>query len=122
MARKKKAKVTLSGSVRDLIDGYIGSDPAFREALIREAVEAMLSGDVETGKTILRDYIKATDGFEKLGRAIGTPPKSLIRMFGPRGNPQARNLFGVLGYLQKRDGLTLRVTSVHKKRTLKRAA
>jgi hypothetical protein len=26
-------------------------------------------------------------------------------MFGPRGNPQARNLFSVLGYLQKRAGL-----------------
>jgi hypothetical protein len=122
MTRKKKAAAALTGSVRELIDGYIASDPAFREALIQEAVEAMLSGDVETGKTILRDYIKATDGFEKLGRAIGTPPKSLIRMFGPRGNPQARNLFGVIGYLQKRDGLTLRVTTEHRKRAVRRAA
>jgi hypothetical protein len=47
--------------------------------------DAMLSGDVETGKTILRDYIKATVGFEKLRAATGAPPKSLIRMFGPRG-------------------------------------
>ena len=54
-----------------------------------EGVDAMLSGDVETGKTILRDYIKATVGCEKLGEATGTQPKS-IRMFGPRGNPQAR--------------------------------
>ena len=61
----------------------------------------MLAGDVDTGKAILRDYIKATVGFEKLGEATGTPAKSLIRMFGPRGNPQARNLFGVIGYLQK---------------------
>ena len=55
----------------------------------------MLSGDVDTGKTILRDYIKATVGFEKLGEATGAPAKSLIRMFGPRGNPQAKNLFSV---------------------------
>ena len=68
-------------------------------ALLREGVDAMLSGDVETGKTILRDYIKATVGFEKLGEATGTPAKSLIRMLGPRGNPQARNLFGIIGYL-----------------------
>jgi hypothetical protein len=47
---------------------------------------------------ILRDYIKATVGFEKLGEATGTQPKSLIRMFGPRGNPQARNYFGIIGY------------------------
>ena len=70
----------------------------------------MLSGDVETSKTILRDYIKATVGFEKLGAATGAPPKSLIRMFGPRGNPQAKNLFSVIGYLQKQAGLHLHVT------------
>jgi hypothetical protein len=122
MSQKKKPKpAALTGNVRELIDGYIASDPAFREALIQEAIESMLAGDVDTGKTILRDYIKATDGFEKLGRAIGTPPKSLIRMFGPRGNPQARNLFGVIGYLQRRDGLTLRVVT-SKKRALRRAA
>jgi hypothetical protein len=55
------------------------------------------------------DYIKATVGFEKLGEAIETPAKSLIRMFGPRGNPQARNLFGVIGYLQKQAGIELHV-------------
>ena len=27
----------------------------------------MLAGDVDTGKAILRDYIKATVGFEQLG-------------------------------------------------------
>jgi len=30
-------------------------------------------------------------------------------MFSPRGNPQARNLFNVLGHLQKRAGLELHV-------------
>ena len=110
MTARKKSRPALTGSVRELIDGYIANDPAFREALIQEAVEAMLSGDIETGKTILRDYIKATVGFEKLGTATGAPPKSLIRMFGPRGNPQAKNLFNVIGYLQKQAGLRLHVT------------
>src|ERR1700716_1911859 len=85
------------------------SDPAFGEALLREGIDTMLGGDVETGKAILRDYIKATVDFEKLGEATGTQPKSLIRMYGPRGNPQAKNLFSVLGYLQKRAGLKLHV-------------
>jgi hypothetical protein len=42
--------------------------------------------------------------------ATGTQPKSLIRMFGPRGNPQARNLFGIIGYLQKQAGVEFHVT------------
>ena len=28
-----------------------------------------------------------------------------MRMFGPKGNPQARNLFEIIGHLQKRKGL-----------------
>ncbi|MBT1513714.1 transcriptional regulator [Bradyrhizobium sp. SRL28] len=98
-----------TGSFKELVQNRVKNDKKFAEALLREGIDAMLSGDVETGKTILRDYIKATVGFEKLGEATGTQPKSLIRMFGPRGNPQAKNLFSVLGYLQKRAGLELHV-------------
>ena len=96
-------------SFRELVQAQVKADKKFAEALLREGVDAMLSGDVDSGKTILRDYIKATVGFEKLGAATGSPPKSLIRMFGPRGNPQAKNLFSVIGYLQKRAGLRLHV-------------
>ena len=96
---------------KELVQGRVKTDKKFAEALLREGIDAMLSGDVDTGKTILRDYIKATVGFEELGEATGPPPKSLIRMFGPRGNPQARNLFNVIGYLQKRAGLNLHVTN-----------
>jgi DNA-binding phage protein len=97
-------------SFKELVQRHVKADKKFAEALLREGVDAMLGGDVDTGKTILRDYIKATVGFEKLGKATGAPPKSLIRMFGPRGNPQARNLFNVIGYLQKRAGVRLHVT------------
>jgi hypothetical protein len=97
-------------SFRDLVERQVKDDRKFAEALLREGIDAMLSGDLDTGKTIMRDYIKATVGFEKLGEATDTPPKSLIRMFGPRGNPQARNLFSVIGYLQKRAGVQLHVS------------
>ena len=94
---------------KDLVQGRVARDPEFAAALLREGIDTMLTGDVDTGKAILRDYIKATVGFEKLGEATDTPPKSLIRMFGPRGNPQARNLFGVIGYLQQHAGVELHV-------------
>lgn len=101
----------LTRSFKDLVRRHVVEDPAFREALLREEIDTMLSGDIDGGKAILRDYIKATIGFEKLGHETATPPKSLIRMFGPRGNPQARNLFSVIGYLQKEAGLHLHVTA-----------
>jgi hypothetical protein len=96
-------------SFKDLVEDHVKGHTKFAEALLREGIDAMLSGDLDTGKAIMRDYIKATVGFEQLGAATGAPPKSLIRMFGPRGNPQARNLFSVIGYLQKRAGVRLHV-------------
>jgi hypothetical protein len=102
--------MSLTKSFKALVQRHVATDPAFADALLREGIETMLGGDIETGKIILRDYIKATVGFEKLGEATDTPPKSLIRMFGPRGNPQAKNLFSVLGYLQKRAGVQVHVT------------
>ncbi len=98
-------------SFNGLVQARIARDADFAVALLREGIDAMLGGDVDAGKAILRDYIKATVGFEKLGVATATPAKSLIRMFGPRGNPQARNLFGVIGYLQKQAGVALRVAA-----------
>jgi hypothetical protein len=103
--------MALTRSFKELVRRNVAGDPALNEALLREGIDTMLTGDVDTGKAILRDYIKATIGFEKLGEATGTQPKSLIRMFGPRGNPQARNLFSVLGYLQRQAGLQLHVTT-----------
>jgi DNA-binding phage protein len=97
-------------SFRDLVERQVKSDRKFAEALLREGIDAMLSGDLDAGKTIMRDYIKATVGFEKLGEATDTPPKNLIHMFGPRGNPQARNLFSVIDYLQKQAGVQLHVS------------
>ena len=101
--------MALTRDFKETVLARVQADPKFRDALLKEGIEAMLSGDVDTGKAILRDYIKATVGFEKLGEATGTPPKSLMRMLGPRGNPQARNLFGIIGYLQKQAGVQLHV-------------
>lgn len=102
--------MTVTKSFKELVQRRIANEPAFADELLREGIETMLSGDVDAGKSILRDYIKATVGFEKLAEATDTPSKSLIRMFGPRGNPQARNLFSVIGYLQKQAGVEFHVT------------
>jgi DNA-binding phage protein len=82
---------------------------AFRRALLSEAVACMVSGDIETGKVTLREYVNGTVGFLKLAEALGRSPKSLMRMLSPTGNPQARNLFEMVAYLQKAEGTVLEV-------------
>ena len=103
--------MALTRDFKETVLARLQADPKFRDALLKEGIETLLAGNVDTGKAILRDYIKATVGFEQLGAETGSSPKSLIRMFGPTGNPQARNLFSVISHLQRHAGLTLHVTA-----------
>ncbi|MBB4302953.1 hypothetical protein GGD81_001991 [Rhodobium orientis] len=48
-----------------------GCDPAFRAALLAEAVDLLISGNVDTGKAVLRTCVNATVGFEKLAAETG---------------------------------------------------
>jgi len=99
----------LTKSFNDTVKARLQSNAKFRRALLREAVSCMISGDMETGKSVLRKYINGTIGFMQLGADVGRSPKTLMRMFSPAGNPQARNLFEVVAYLQKQDGTVLEV-------------
>ena len=99
--------MVLTRDFKETIRQRVQRDPAFREALLAEGVECLLAGDVDTGKAVLRDYIKATIGFQGLGDLTDKSPKSLMRMFSPSGNPQARNLFEIIAHLQKCEGLRL---------------
>ena len=79
----------LTRDFRETIQARVERDPAFREELLKEGVECLLSGEVEVGKTVLRDFINATIGFETLGSLTGKSPKCLMRMFGPAAPPSS---------------------------------
>lgn len=94
---------------RTTLRARIAVDPAFRGALLAEGVEVLLSGDLDTGKAVLRDYVDATIGFDRLAKATGTPSKSLMRMLGPGGTPTAGKVFTIVGELQRLTGVQLTV-------------
>ena len=99
--------MALTRDFKETIQARVRRDRDFRDELLRDGVRCLLSGDLDTGKAVLRDYINATIGFAALGELTHKSPKSFMRMFGPRGNPQARNLFEVIGQLQKCEGVHL---------------
>ena len=105
-------KVALTIDFKKTVKDRVERDPAFREELLREGIECLLNGDIDTGKAILRDYINATIGFDVLGSLTDKSPKSLMRMLGPKGNPQARNLFEIIAHLQKREGIHFQIRTV----------
>jgi hypothetical protein len=99
----------LTKSFNETIKAKLQTSERLRRALLREAVGCMVSGDIETGKSVLRKYINGTIGFVQLGADLGRSPKVLMRMFGPTGNPQAKNLFEIVAYLQRVEGTILEV-------------
>ena len=102
----------LTRDFKETVQARARTDEAFREGLLQEGVECLLAGDVDAGKIVLRDYINATVGFEGLGAMTGRSPKSLMRMFGPAGNPHARNLFEIIARIQQHEGVHLEVSAV----------
>ena len=102
----------LTRDFKETVQARAQRDMAFRQGLLKEGVECLLAGDMEAGKIVLRDYINATIGFEELGVLTGKSAKSLVRMFGPAGNPHARNLFEVIRRIQQHEGVQLEVTAV----------
>src|ERR1700730_2672024 len=79
--------MALTRSFKELVQKRVASVPGFGEALLREGIDTMLAGDVDTGKVILRDYIKATIGFERLGerQSAGEKPLQRARLLAEAG-------------------------------------
>ncbi|MCH4814094.1 transcriptional regulator [Halomonas neptunia] len=103
--------MALTKSFKDTIKARADRDPAFRVGLFKEAIEALLSDDLETGKLLLRDYVNATVGFDALAQDMQKDPKSLMRMLSAKGNPQADNLLAIVARLKKREGVTFSMTA-----------
>ena len=112
--------MALTRDFKETVKDRADRDPEFRNGLLTEALEAIVCGDVEVAKVMLRDYINATVGFESVGKAVDKDPKSLMRMLSSSGNPNVKNLFSVTQFLQKKAGVEFRVIASKKKLVKKR--
>jgi hypothetical protein len=84
-------------------------DSALCREVLKEAIAVLIGGEVDVGKTLLRNYLIARLGFDELGRLTGKAPQSLMRMLSRTGNPQARNPFEVVRVLQEHEGVQTEV-------------
>ena len=94
-----------------MAEALIARDPGFAEALLQEAVQRLLGNEIALARHLVRHAIRGTVGYTELSRRTGTPETSLVRMFGPKGNPTLANLFSVLDCLQRYAGVSLKVTA-----------
>ena len=100
--------MALTKDFRDTIMERAKRDPAYRQGLLTRGIALILAGDVEdiyVGKSFIRDYINATVGFSALAKRTSIPKESLMRMFGPKGNPSLKNLNAVIHTLLAKEGM-----------------
>jgi DNA-binding phage protein len=119
--------MALTREFRQTVQARVERDPLFRKGLLSDALESLLAGEVSLGRELLRDFINATVGFPKLAEQTGLHAKTLHQMFGPKGNPTTSNLFEIVAYLQRVEGVRLQIRSTRavrraKKRTSSRVA
>jgi len=94
----------------DGIRARVAAEPRFRRALLTKAVAVLLAGELDVARNLFRHYINGTVGFESLARTTGIPNKSLVRMFGPNGNPTLRNFSTILVALQRHENVRIQAT------------
>jgi len=95
------------------LQARIKADPAFAEALLREATDMFLNGEAEASRLLLRDVVNATVGFEQIALATNRPSKSVHRMLSARGNPTMESLSAVFSAIRKVLNVTLETRIVH---------
>ena len=67
--------MALTRSFRETITEQL-ADPKFRREFLREAVANMVAGDLDTAKSVLREYINGTVGFVALGARCQSRPRA----------------------------------------------
>ena len=101
---------------KDTVKARVVRDPAFRAALFQEALPAFFEGDTALGKSLLRDLVNSTIGFEGLAQEMNKLSKSLHRMLAPSGNPTMENFFQVIHAIQKNEGINFQLDVLAKKK------
>jgi hypothetical protein len=67
--------MALTRGFKETVQARARNDAAFWQALFQEAVQLLLAGEIGAGRSILRDFINATIGFEALAEITQTRRK-----------------------------------------------
>jgi DNA-binding phage protein len=101
--------MTLTRDFKETVMSRVEKDPTFRIELIVEATNAFLAGDIETGKSLRRDYLNATEALPTIASELDLNEKSIRRMLGPKGNPTLKNFLSLLTACSRIEHLKLQI-------------
>lgn len=92
---------------KDSMRAMVERNPDMATEMLEDTINALLAGDLDEGRLLLRQYVNATIGFPELARRTGKADKNLMRTLGPSGSPTAANLFQIIQACMKAEGVTV---------------
>jgi DNA-binding phage protein len=114
--KEKEVIMPLTDLFKDAVKSRVERDSAFTTTLCEEALSAFFGGDMALGKSLLRDLVNSTIGFEGLAQEMNKSIKSLHRMLAPTGNPSVENLFQVIRIIQQNEDVKSQGNTLAKKK------
>jgi DNA-binding phage protein len=99
----------LSRDFKELVVSRAEKDPIFRRALITEALNMILRGELMAGRLMIRDYINATGAMNEIAIKLRKQKPAIVRMLGPNGNPTLESFIPVVQACAERENIELNV-------------
>jgi DNA-binding phage protein len=94
--QNEEPKMPLSREFKELVAAKAENDPEFRNGLIIEAINMILTGEITAGRIMLRDYINAVGAMDDICRQLNKQKSAICRMLGPSGNPTLKSIVPVI--------------------------
>ena len=101
-------------SYKDSMKAMVDENPELGTEMLEEALNSLLSGELDEGRLLLRQFVNATMGFKELAERTGKRDKNLMRSLSAEGNPTAANLFEIVQACIQAEGVTV-ATHVQKR-------
>ena len=93
----------------EFIAEELSKNDNLRRIHLEDAFNTLFTEEYSVAFLMLRDIIKATCGFEVIGRATDIHPKSIMRMLTGDGNPKTINLLKIIHFLIEQEGGNVKV-------------
>jgi DNA-binding phage protein len=100
-------------SYNEALKDMIEDNPHMAAEMLEGALNSLLSGELDEGRLLLRQFVNATMGFQELAKRTGKIDKNLMRTLSAAGNPTASNLFEIVQACIQAEGVTV-AAHVHK--------
>lgn len=91
------------------VHARLKDDGALRAAMLADAAEAFLSGDLEIGLKLMEDIVLATMGVARLAEGTGIDLDRINAILGATGRPHADEIVKIFVHLQRDFGVQLAV-------------